>query len=99
MANTPFSRLPLQVRQIQMLLFCFSVLPCHVFNLGPSMAFCASMSNRVLFKTLLPSTQRGAYPSEKITAGVSRHCPSLFNQGETLGGVELGDRRGFCSRT
>lgn len=98
MANTPFSCLPLQVSQIQILLFCFSVLPCYVINLTLSMLICASMSSKVLFKTMLPSTQHGAYPSEKIRTGMSSHCPRLFNQGETLDGVELGGMKAFYSR-
>lgn len=47
---------------------------------------------------MLPSTQHGAYPSEKIRTGMSSHCPRLFNQGETLDGVELGGMKAFYSR-
>lgn len=69
--------------------FGFLPLPCHVFS--ASVLFCASMSNKVLVETLLPSAN--------LTAVMRSHCPSLFNPNEILDGVELGGMRGFCSST
>ena len=81
MANTPFSCLPLQVSQIQILLFCFSVLLCHVFNLTLSMLFPASMPNKVLFKTTLPATQHTVYPSEKNHNRDEQSLPQTLQPG------------------
>lgn len=58
-------------------------LPCHVLNPTP-VSFYVSTSNKVLLKTMLPSTQH-----EDFTTRTSSRCPRLLSQDETLDGVEL----------